>query len=68
MKCAGRHYLVHEGRLYRIADERPRFSFAEKLGDPRRRGEFLRLFRDSSEELITLGGDVMAVAVPIDPH
>lgn len=62
-----RAYLLRGEHLYRIATEKPRFSVREEMATVASKRRFLDAFEGGPEKVITLGHDVMAVAVPVPP-
>jgi hypothetical protein len=63
-KSGGRAYLSVRDRLYRLETEKP-ISFREKLAAPEARAEFLATLEGGPETIVSLGGDRMAIAVPV---
>jgi hypothetical protein len=60
-------YLLQSERLYRIARERPRFSIRQEMSTVEDKRRFLTSFERKPEKAVTLGGDVMMLAVPVQP-
>jgi hypothetical protein len=60
-------YLVHEERLYRLATERAPYSVREKMPTAPDRARFLASFDGRQEKLISLGGDLLGTALPVQP-
>lgn len=66
-KVGAEAYFVRAEQVYRIATEKGRFSVRGELGTVADKRRFLNSFEDRPEEVITLGHDVLAVAVPVAP-
>lgn len=62
-----RAYLLRGEHLYRIATEKARFSIREEMAEVASKRRFLGAFEGGPEKVITLGHDVMALAVPVPP-
>jgi hypothetical protein len=64
-KSGGRAYLSVRDRIYQLDTDRP-LSFRERFAKPEARAAFLQNLQGRSETVISLGGDRMAFAVPLD--
>lgn len=64
-KSRGRNYLSVRDRVYRLETDKP-ISFREKLSQPEKRAAFLQTLEGRSETVVSLGGDRMAIAIPLD--
>ncbi|HEX2096056.1 MAG TPA: hypothetical protein VHF50_01655 [Solirubrobacterales bacterium] len=65
-KSGGRTYLSVRSRLYRLETEEP-ISYPESFATPRARAAFLAVREGRPEAVVSLGGDRMALAIPVAP-
>jgi hypothetical protein len=65
-QSGGREYLARGGDLYRLEVEKP-ISLGRRLGSPEARQEYLATLEGRPERLVSVGGDRVVLAVPINP-